>query len=107
MNNLPKHTVSSGNVFADLQLDNPEERLAHARLGAVVFQLLEERGLKQREIAELLGINQSEVSRLMNGHFHLFSTDKLLDFLKRLNQKVTISVRERQQGEAFQEVHPV
>ena len=107
MSNLPKHTVSSGNVFADMGLDNPEELLAHAQLGAVVFTLVEKRGLKQRETAELLGVNQSEVSRLMNGYFDVFSTDKMLDFLKRLNQKVTITIRERQQGEAFQEVHPI
>ncbi len=107
MSNLPKHTISSGNVFADMGLENPEEKLAHARLGAVVFSFVEERGLKQRETAELLGVNQSEVSRLMNGYFDVFSTDKLLDFLRRLNKKVTITISDRQQGEAFQEVYPV
>jgi len=40
--------------------------------------------LKQREIADLLGIHQPEVSHLMNGHFSHFTTDRLLDFLKRV-----------------------
>src|SRR5262249_44659908 len=44
------------------------------------------------------------VSHLMNGHFSRFSTEKLLDFLKRLDQKVTIRIREHRPGEPYQEV---
>ena len=40
-------------------------------------------------MAALLGIKQPEVSHLMNGHFNRFTTDKLLDFLKRLDRKVS------------------
>jgi predicted XRE-type DNA-binding protein len=40
----------------------------------------------------------------MNGHFSRFTTDKLLDFLKRLDQKVTIEVSRHHRGEPYQEV---
>jgi hypothetical protein len=40
----------------------------------------------------------------MNGHFSRFTTDKLLDFLKRLDQKVTIEVSRHHKGEPYQEV---
>lgn len=40
----------------------------------------------------------------MNGHFSRFTTDKLLDFLRRLNQKVTIEISPHHQGEPFQAV---
>lgn len=49
-----------------------------------------ERKLKQREIASILGMAQSDVSHLMNGDLSRFTTDKLLDFLRRLDRKVII-----------------
>ncbi len=92
---------SSGNVFADLGLDNAPELFTRAQIGFHVYQILKQRNLKQREIAKLLGISQSDVSHLMNGHFSQFTTDKLLDFLKHLNMKVTISISPHQEGEPF------
>ena len=53
---------------------------------------------------ELLGIKQAEVSHLLNGHFSRFSTDKLLDFLKKMEQKVTIQISPHKQGEPYQQV---
>jgi predicted XRE-type DNA-binding protein len=49
-------------------------------------------------------MNKSDVSHLMNGHFSRFITDKLLNFLKRLDQKVTIQISRRQEGEPYQEI---
>lgn len=95
---------SSGNVFADLGLENAEELQARGILGFHVVQLLKGQELKQREIADLLGIKQAEVSHLMNGHFSRFSMDKLLDFLKRLEHKVTIEISPHQTGEPYHQV---
>ena len=63
----------SGNVFADIGLENADELLAHAQIGVEVLKILQARKLRQREIATLLGIQQSEVSHLMEGHFSRFS----------------------------------
>jgi predicted XRE-type DNA-binding protein len=103
-NDAPAFEERSGNVFADLGLDDADERFSRARLGFHVYQLLTERKLKQREIADLLGIKQPEVSHLMNGHFSRFRTDKLLDFLKRLDRKVTIQVTAHKPGEPYREI---
>jgi predicted XRE-type DNA-binding protein len=94
----------SGNVFADLELDDADELFARGRIGFHVYQLLKAKKLTQREITSLLGIKQPEVSHLMNGHFSRFSTDKLLEFLKRLERKVTIKISPRKPGEPYQEV---
>ena len=99
-----KFEEGSGNVFADLGLRNPDQLLARAQIGFHVFKILEGRKLKQREIAEVLGIAQPDVSHLMNGHFSRFTTDKLLDFLKRLDRKVRIEVSRRHKGEPYQQV---
>jgi predicted XRE-type DNA-binding protein len=94
----------SGNIFADLGLRGAGELYTRAQIGVHVFKILKDRKLKQREIAEILGIAQPDVSHLMNGHFSRFTTDKLLDFLKRLDQKVKIEVSRRHKGEPYQQV---
>ena len=75
-----------------------------AQIGFHVYKILEGKQLKQREIAGVLGIAQPDVSHLMNGHFSRFTTDKLLDFLKRLDRKVTIEVSRHHKGEPYQQV---
>ncbi len=94
----------SGNVFADLGLKEADQLLARAQIGYHVFKILKDGKLKRREIADVLGIAQPDVSHLMNGHFSRFTTDKLLNFLRRLDRKVTIEVSRRHRGEPFQEV---
>lgn len=94
----------SGNVFADLGLDDADELFTRSRLGFHVYKILVDRKLKQREIATLLGIKQPEVSHLMNGHFSRFTAEKLLDFLRRLDRKVTIRISEHRPGEPYQEI---
>ena len=99
-----EHEEGSGNVFADLGLEDADELFTRSRLGFHVYKILTDRQLKQREIAALLGIKQPEVSHLMNGHFSRFTAEKLLDFLKRLDRKVTIRISRRRPGEPYQEI---
>ena len=77
---------------------------ARAKIGCHVYELLKKKKLVQREIATVLGIKQPEVSHLMSRHFSRFTTDKLLDFLKRLERKVTIRISPHKSGEPYQEV---
>ncbi len=101
------YEVGSGNVFADLELDDADELFARAQLGHSVRMILKKRKLKQREIAELLEIDQAEVSKLMNGKYHLFSEGRLFGFLGKLDRKITITISPRRgQGDAQQVVFP-
>jgi predicted XRE-type DNA-binding protein len=84
MNAEPKFINGSVNVFADLELDDADELFARSKIGVQVIRLLKTRNLKQREIGEILGISQPEVSHLMNGEFQRFSDGRLITFLKRL-----------------------
>ena len=56
---------SSANVFADLGVKDPEEALVKARLAHVIAVAIKVRGLTQVEAAELLGIDQPKISRLV------------------------------------------
>lgn len=95
---------SSGNVFSDLGIKNAPELQARAMLGLYVINLLKEKNMKQRDLSELLGVKQAEISHLLNGHFSRFTIDKLIEFLKCMNQKVTIQISPHKNGEPYHDV---
>ncbi len=51
-------TPSSGNVFADLGLADPEEELARAQLASRIQQITKRRRLTQVAAAKLMGIRR-------------------------------------------------
>ena len=86
-------TRGSGNVFADLGMSNPEERLAKAQLASLIDDVIRERALTQQDAATLMGIDQPKVSHLLRGRLSGFSTQRLFDFLNALGRDVEIVVR--------------
>ena len=86
------YAVSSGNVFADLGLPNPEELLAKAELAHKITVLIRKRGLTQAEAAKLLGVDQPKISSLIRGRLTGFSIERLIRFLLLLGQDIRISV---------------
>src|SRR5215212_88069 len=86
---------STGNVFEDLGLANPGERLAKAELARVIRKIVRERGLTQAEAASLLGVKQPDVSDLMRGKLARFSMERLERFLNALDMEVRIQVGPR------------
>lgn len=85
-------TRGSGNVFADLGLPNPEERLAKAQLAYAISQVIDERGLTQREAAKLIGVDQPKVSHILRGRLADFSTERLMSFLTALGRDIEIVI---------------
>lgn len=85
--------VTTGNIFADLGLDQPEELLARAQLLQQVSTLIKASKLSQQEIATRLGISQPKVSLLLSGKLSAFSTDTLLHYLSLLGCNVRITVK--------------
>jgi len=55
-------------------------------------------------MATVLGIKQSAVSQIMNGHFSGFTMDDLFVFLKRLDQKIVIGISPHHNDEPYQRV---
>ncbi len=83
----------SGNVFADLNLPNPELALAKAELVQRIRDIIAERKLTQVKAAKLLGLDQPKVSALVRGRVQGYSIDRLFRFLNALGQRVEITVR--------------
>lgn len=95
----------SGNVFADLGLADSDELFTRAQIGIHVITAIKNAKLSgQKTVAKILNIEQPEVSHLLNGHFSRFSTEKLLEFLNRLELKVSIQISEHKKGEPYSEV---
>jgi predicted XRE-type DNA-binding protein len=86
-------TKSSGNVFADLRLSNPEEALAKAKLAHRICQVIAERRLTQAAAARLLGLDQPKVSALVRGKLKGFSVGRLFRCLNALGQDIEMVVR--------------
>jgi predicted XRE-type DNA-binding protein len=85
-------TASSGNVFADLGLPDPDVLLAKAELAIAITTIIRERGLTQTAAARELGVHQSRVSAITRGRLDDFSLERLMSFARRLGHDVQISV---------------
>jgi len=89
---------SSGNVFADMGVAEPEEELAKAQLASHIRRTIQRRRLTQVEAARIMGLDQPKVSALVNGRLGGFSSDRLMRFLVVLGQDVEIVVKAPRRG---------
>ncbi len=87
------HEASSGNVFKDIGIPNAEEHLIKAQLVFKIDTIMKDRGLKQVEAADLFGIRQPDISKMLRGEFRQFSVERLLRFLVALDQDVEIVIK--------------
>ncbi len=87
------HELGSRNVFKDLGVPSAEEHLVKAQLVFKIDTIMKDRGLKQVEAADLFGIRQPDVSKMLRGDFRQFSVERLLRFLVALDQDVQIVVK--------------
>jgi predicted XRE-type DNA-binding protein len=85
-------TKSSGNVFADLGLDDADDLMGKANLALHIRSTIEERQLTQAQAAALLGLDQPKVSAIINGRLDGFSSARLMRFLNDLGCDVQIRI---------------
>ena len=82
---MADYTLSSGNIFKDLELPLPDERLAKAELAYKINHSIADQGMTQRNAANFLGINQSKMTALRNGRLQNFTIDHLVSLFSRMN----------------------
>ena len=88
-----EYETSSGNVFADLGIENPEEALLKAELALQINEIISRKKLTQKSAAAVLGVDQPKISALMNGKLSGFSIERLFRFLNDLGQDITINIQ--------------
>ncbi|HEX3548933.1 MAG TPA: helix-turn-helix transcriptional regulator [Candidatus Elarobacter sp.] len=80
----------TGNVFAQLRRPEADDLLRKSRVLSIINEVLEERHLDQSKAAEILKIDQADVSRLMHGKLSRFSLDRLMTLVDRLNVAIDL-----------------
>jgi len=89
---LPSHEAGSGNVYGDLGIGDPEGMLVKAQLVAKIAEIPGEQGYTQTTAADILGVPQPKLSKILRGQFRGVSERKLMDCLAKLGRDVDIVV---------------
>lgn len=83
---------SSGNVYADLGMADADEMIVKAQLASKIGEIVKGRKWSQQKAAEVLGIPQPKLSKMLRGQFRGISEAKMLDCLARLGRDVQIVI---------------
>lgn len=83
----------TGSVYADLGYADSEDMEVKAQLVTEIREIINQRGLTQEQAAQILGLTQPKVSRLLKGQFRGISERRLLNCLTRLGRDVQIVVK--------------
>jgi predicted XRE-type DNA-binding protein len=79
-------------VYRELGFPDAEEMLVKAQLVMKIAQILRERGWSQQQAAQVLGLTQPKLSKMLRGQFRGISEMKMMDCLVRLGREVRIVV---------------
>jgi predicted XRE-type DNA-binding protein len=79
-------------AFHELELHNADELVTKSQLMRLVTAEIRKRGITQSVAGEILGLDQPNVSALMNEKISRFSVEKLMEFAGRLGFSVTIHI---------------
>lgn len=82
----------SGNVYADLGMADADEMIVKAQLAAKIGEIIKSRKWSQQQAADVLGMTQPKLSKMLRGQFRGISEAKMLDCLTRLGRDVQIVV---------------
>jgi predicted XRE-type DNA-binding protein len=93
-------TVPGENVFEDLGFapEEAENLKIRSMLMIAIRNLVEDRGLKQTEAAELFGTTQPRVSDVMRGKIDEFTIDSLVNMLSRAGVRVELHLAQGRQA---------
>ena len=81
-----------GSVFEFLGFEDAAEMDLKAQLVHQVRKVRKERGLTQEALGKMIGMHQSEVSRMLNNHLDEFSIDRLIKVVEALGFRPQVSV---------------
>jgi predicted XRE-type DNA-binding protein len=90
----------SGNVFADLNFPDAEERQTKLRLAYALNAIVDARRLTQAAAAARLGLNQPKVSALRRYKLEGFSVERLMTLLNALDRDIEIVIRKKPRSRA-------
>lgn len=83
---------SSGNVFADLGVPNPEVMKLRTELIVEIRRTMEEKGWTQAEAAKHLGVTHTWLNDVLHGDLEKVIIDRLVALLAKLGRKTHLKI---------------
>jgi len=93
MKKVIEHEISSGNVFADLNLPNADELFIKAGIVSRINDIIDQKKLSEKAAAKLFAIDESKIQHLRSGKLTKLSLIELFKFLNILDQDVVINIK--------------
>jgi len=84
-----------------------QEERVNGEVARMIYELRNEAGLKQKELAELIGTTQSVISRLEDADYNGHSLSMISKIAKALNQKLNVTITDKENEKirfVFQEI---
>jgi predicted XRE-type DNA-binding protein len=79
---------SSGNVFADVGLEDADQLLARADIIIAIQREIERRGLTKKQSADLIGLTQQDISNIIRAEIDPVSQARLMEAVRLLDLDV-------------------
>ena len=81
------------NVFLDLGFS--KEEAGGLKLRSYLFMILQEvirnSNMNQTKVARMIGADQPKISKILNGNFSEFSTERITEYLQKLGYDIHVS----------------
>jgi len=90
--------VGSGNFLADRGYADPDETRVKYLMCNEIAVMADRMGLTQAKVAELAGIAQPDVSRIVNGNVKDYSVWRLMRILNSLGKDVMLEFSDSEHG---------
>lgn len=95
----------SANLFSDLGYGDPDTHLLKAQFVNRMIGIIRDRNLTQAGVAQLTGLSQPDVSRLLKGQFREMSVERIMKVLTRLGCEIDIVVRSKGDASPAPAIH--
>jgi predicted XRE-type DNA-binding protein len=82
----------SGNVYRDLGFENPHEMFLMAKLTMAIEKLIGARALTRARAAEIIGLPELKLSRMLIGDFQDITALEMFGFVIALGQGIEIKI---------------
>jgi predicted XRE-type DNA-binding protein len=92
--------IGSGNVYEDLGYKDADVMARKSALVHRIDTIIRDRAMTQTQAAEVLGVDQSDLSKILRGQFRSISLEKIFGMLIKLGEDATINVHTKPLEEA-------
>lgn len=99
------YTVSTGNVYEDIGLNDCAEMKIKSQAVIILSEAIAASGLTQAQAAEVLGIDQPKISKILRGQFRSLTLDKIFSYLSALGNDIDVTVSAKAEDTPHMNMH--